>query len=329
MNGHQTVVWDEKMNPPIAHFEVPEIPELSVVMSNVSPSMGPKLYVRDDGTVDWEGALHNKKALAKFGRTLWARINGQTPDDWTTNSPISPYIGTHNATDTFELAVTAEIQDTQAIVNAREVLNKLQMALQNQTKAHRELLHKSIPEGQATANVRLASLDPTTRSKIRLSAESLRAMEQEVAYQSLVYDLERIYTYLAAELGNPTAKGYPPLPDRLNVAEYGLLEKQVESCGQELNQNGLLDADVLAVIAEQMADFKRRLGIDTFIPSITYNEESVRTRISDIMKMAKRGLLFYAKGCQLFWSDIVYCSNLIVRAAQGHTLKPREVRTLR
>ena len=42
---------------------------------------GPQLYVRDDGTVDWEGALQDRAALRKFGGAVWARINGQTPDD--------------------------------------------------------------------------------------------------------------------------------------------------------------------------------------------------------------------------------------------------------
>ena len=46
-----------------------------------SSSAGPKLYVRDDGTVDWEGALQDRAALRKFGGAVWARINGQTPDE--------------------------------------------------------------------------------------------------------------------------------------------------------------------------------------------------------------------------------------------------------
>lgn len=43
-----------------------------------------------------------------------------------------------------------------------------------------------------------------------------------MSFQSLVYDLERIYTYLSAELGNPANKGYIPLQDRLNVAEVSV-----------------------------------------------------------------------------------------------------------
>jgi hypothetical protein len=177
--------------------------------------------------------------------------------------------------------------------------------------------------------VKLASLDPALRNKIRQSAEHLLVMEQQVSYQSLVYELERIYTYLATELGNPSSKGYIPLQDRLNVAEYGLLESQVESCSRELELKGVLDADILAVIAEQMTDFKRRLGIDYYVTGLTYDRETIIRWLNDFLVKAKNGLMFYIKGTRLFFNDIVYCSSLIGRAAQGYTLKPREVRTIR
>jgi hypothetical protein len=186
-----------------------------------------------------------------------------------------------------------------------------------------------IEAGQPVANVKLASLDPVLRNKIRRSAEALLIMEQQVSYQNLVYELERIYTYLAAELGNPANKGYVPLQDRLNVAEYGLLESQVESCSRELNSKGVLDADILAVIAEQMTDFKRRLGIDYYVTGVTFDREAIQRWANDLLVNTKDGIMFYVKGTRLFWNDIVYCTSLILSAAQGYTLKPREVRTLR
>lgn len=191
------------------------------------------------------------------------------------------------------------------------------------------LLFTGIKAGQPVANVKLASLDPVLRNKIRQSAETLLIMEQQVSYQDLVYELERIYTYLATELGNPANKGYIPLQDRLNVAEYGLLESQVESCSRELNTKGVLDADILAVIAEQMIDFKRRLGIDYYVTGLTYDREAIQRWVNDLLVQTKSGILFYVKGCRLFWNDILYCTSLIGRAATGYTLKPREVRTLR
>jgi hypothetical protein len=191
------------------------------------------------------------------------------------------------------------------------------------------LLSTGIRAGQAVANVKLASLDPQLRSEIRQSADSLEEQAQKVSYQTLAYELERIYTYLAAELGNRAHKGYIPLQDRLNVAEYGLLEGQVENCSRDLNAKGVLDADILAVIAEQMIDFKRRLGIDYYVTGLTYDKEAIQTWLNDLLRQTKSGLRFYVKGCRLFWNDLVYCGTLIARAAQGYTLKPREVRTIR
>ena len=190
-------------------------------------------------------------------------------------------------------------------------------------------MNSGISAGQAVANVKLASVDPVLRNDIRRSEEGLRVLEQTISYQNLVYELERIYTYLSTELQNPTTKGYIPLQDRLNVAEYGLLESQVESCSRDLNTKGVLDADIVAVIAEQMIDFKRRLGIDYYVAGLTYDKEAISRWLNDLYQSTKVGLMFYVKGTRLFWNDLVYCFRLIGRAAQGVTLKPREVRTIR
>ena len=103
---------------------------------------GPKLYVRDDGTVDWEGALQDRAALQKFGTAVWARINGREPssavsdngdddgngDDLTSNHHPKPQ------------AVTAKIEDTPQIVEARKTLTALEVELRQLEKAHTKLL---------------------------------------------------------------------------------------------------------------------------------------------------------------------------------------------
>lgn len=183
--------------------------------------------------------------------------------------------------------------------------------------------------GQPVANVNLASLRPQQRSQIRESAEALDMMKQKVAFQNLVYEMERIYAYLCTELGNPASKGYIPLQDRLNVAEFGLLETQIESFHRELDLKGHIDVDILAVVTDSMTDFKRRLGIDYYVTGLSYDPEAIQVWLNDLLRKTKNGLMFYVKGTRLFWSDLVYCSSLIGRAVQGYTLKPREVRNIR
>lgn len=187
----------------------------------------------------------------------------------------------------------------------------------------------ALKAGQAVANINLATLEPSLRSKIRLSSEKLEKKSEELSYQTLIYELERIYTYLSGELGNPDSKGYIPLQDRLNVAEFGLLESQVDGFNRLLEMGENVDTDVLAVVLEQVTDFKRRLGIDYYVTGVTFDRQAIQRWLGDLLKQTKAGLAFYVKGCELFWNDIVFSLTLIGRALQGYTLKPREVRNLR
>ncbi|KAG5177913.1 hypothetical protein JKP88DRAFT_331106 [Tribonema minus] len=45
--------------------------------AKLTPEFG--LFVRDDGTVDWDGAIQSGREVARFGKELWERINGQDP----------------------------------------------------------------------------------------------------------------------------------------------------------------------------------------------------------------------------------------------------------
>jgi hypothetical protein len=177
------------------------------------------------------------------------------------------------------------------------------------------------------ANINLATLDPSLRNKIRSSSDGLEKKSEEISYQAIIYDLERIYTYLSGEISNQ--KGYVPLQDRLNVAEFGLLESQVEGFSRLLQIGEGVDADVLAVVRDQVMDFKRRLGIDYYVTGVTFDQEAIRRWVNDLFQQGKKGVAFYVKGCELFWNDILFSLSLIGRALQGYTLKPREVRNLR
>ena len=176
--------------------------------------------------------------------------------------------------------------------------------------------------GQAVANIQMATIDPGLRNMIKKSADNLEAKKEELSLVMLQYELERIFTYLMGETKNN--KGYIPLQDRLNVAEFGLLESQVEAMSTQEK-----DTDVLQVVSDQVTDLKRRLGIDYYVTGLSFDREAIQRWIMELYVKSKQGLAFYVKGCQLFWNDIVFCSSLVLQALQGYTLKPREVRTLR
>lgn len=121
-------------------------PEDTGAEGGTSASIGPKLYVRDDGTVDWEGALQDRAALSKFGGAVWARINGQTPvepDEGLNNNfgdETTSKEGEHVGSSESKPAVTAKIEDTPAIQEARERLMRLEGELKDMEKAHTALV---------------------------------------------------------------------------------------------------------------------------------------------------------------------------------------------
>lgn len=328
------------------HIVLPELPELRVEIpketDGIDPSSaGPKLYVRDDGTVDWDGALQDQAALRKFGTAVWARINGREPETIADGAKVGEQAATVTPTSSDNKdnkqgqeqggkpAVMARIVETDEIKKARARLMELKTELSQMEADHTAKLNSVMRAGQAVANVNLAVLNPEQRSMILESAESLEKMKEKVSYSAMLYELERVYTYLAGEFGNPAMKGYISLQDRLNVAEFGLLESQVDSFSNQLELDESIDADVLAVVTEQLNDFKRRLGIDYYVTGVTFDREAIQRWIVELYENTKTGLAFYVKGCRLFWNDVVFCLSLINRAAQGYTLKPREVRTIR
>jgi hypothetical protein len=294
-----------------------------------SKTNDPNLYVRDDGTVDWDGALQDQAALRKFGKAVWARINGRDPDLAMEDETDGNGNANHHQSHAPAKVVTAQIEETPQIIKARKRLNELKSQLSKVETEHMALLNSALSAGQAVANIRLASLEPQQRNKIRSSALSIEILKEKVAFQSLIYDLERIYTYLLGELGNTALKGYIPLQDRLNVAEFGLLAGQIDSLSRQLEAEEKVDADVLLVVTDQVTDFKRRLGIDYLVTGFSLDGESIKRWSIDLLDKTKKGLAFYVKGVRLFWNDNVYCLRLINRAVQGYTLEPREVRTLR
>lgn len=282
-----------------------------------------KVYVRDDGTIDWDGALQDRAALKKFGTSVWSRINGMDPENLNEDELAT---GDEHAT---EKKVTVKIVETDAIRKEKALLDDLQEDLKKTQVENTALLNSAVAAGSAVANVNFASLEPSLRAKIRASSGLLEKKKQEVSFQTLKYELERIFTYLDGEMGNTATKGYIPLQDRLNVAEFGLLESQIGSLNNQLGAGDTIDADVLAVMMEQLTDFKRRLGIDYYVTGVTFDVEAIQRYSSDLLEKTKVGYGFYVKGGQLFWDDILYSVRLIGRALQGYTLQPREVRTLR
>lgn len=292
---------------------------------NRRKDLKPKLYVRDDGTVDWDGTLQDQAALRDFGAAVWERINGRSPDQGSDSSNSSSSNSQHHVRAS---PPTVKIKDTLAIQQARQRLEAFKKEAYWAEQRHKALLNEAVVV-RTSSVVSLASLEPAQRQRLKDSANVMDWSQNRIRLQTMAYELERIYSYLLGELKNPALKGYIPLAERLNVAEFGLLAAQVEALLNTLDTEQRVDADVVTIVNEQLNDFKLRLGIDYYVTGLTWDRDKIKQWLNELVDQTKKGLAFYVKGVQLFWNDILYCLRLVNRAAQGYTLKPREVRTIR
>jgi hypothetical protein len=104
----------------------------------------PSLYVREDGTIDWDGALQDREALKKFGSAVWSRINGQDPElssDIENNEEGGSVVQGDDFHSHGKKAVTAKIVETEAIRQKKEYLDELNSALRIMETEHTKLLN--------------------------------------------------------------------------------------------------------------------------------------------------------------------------------------------
>lgn len=98
----------------------------------------PIMYVRADGTIDWDGALQNREALKKFGTSVWARINGQDPE--MVDDEVVDAIEKGKVNED-EGKVTAKVVETDAIRSLKATLDDLEESLKDMETEYNALLN--------------------------------------------------------------------------------------------------------------------------------------------------------------------------------------------
>ncbi|GMH50793.1 hypothetical protein TL16_g00870 [Triparma laevis f. inornata] len=275
--------------------------------------LDPTVYLREDGTVDWDGALQGGEAAKKFGAAVWSRINGRDPNEL-------------EGEEKKEKGAVVKIKETEELKNMREDLDIMSNDIKELDRSYNRLLNSGVDPTSSVGRVELSRLPLDKRNEILKFGEKLKIEKDKLSVKKINYELERIYVYLNSEV-EASVTGVIPLNDRLAVAEFGLLESQM------ININSvdvdILDADVLKVVVDQVVDFKRRLGIDYYVQGINFNVDTIKVWFNEVVETGRDGLFFYWKGVKLLVSDLRYSFNLITKAVTGVVLKPREVRTLR
>ena len=235
-----------------------------------------RVIVREDGTVDWDGAKSTGKEVARFGTELWERLNGKDESE-----------GLPSVSEMFN-PVQAKTPDTEEVLRLRGIVAQAQAALEKVLRS-RDALRASLRACRKEGlEVKAGDVQSLRRLDTRVSE-----LEKRLRIYSLDLDIERVCVYLQNELES----SLEPLDQKVFVAEAALLDKQLSSIisGLALEDDlssasasasgsgsgaadeeaeddrqpssfaelSLVDSDELGLIAAGVSDLKSRLGLDT------------------------------------------------------------------
>lgn len=173
-----------------------------------------KLVVREDGTVDWDGALASSKEVARFGSELWERINGKDEGLPT----ISELFGQMQS----KLIETEEISRLREIATiTQEELNEIKFECYQLKVKLRELRKNGEP------------IDSSDIQRLQKLEFQYKEIEKRVRLVTLNLDIERICVYLEQEIDS-SSNTYDL---RSLIAEVALIDKQLTNilAGLRLN----------------------------------------------------------------------------------------------
>ena len=204
-----------------------------------------KLIVREDGSVDWEGASAAGQEVAKFGTELWERLNGKEETEGFPS--FSEILGQVQAKE----LVTEEITRlSKAVLAAKDAVNEM-IKSRDQLKIK---LRQERKDGNSISGEDVQSLKGVD---VRV-----KELEKRLRLFTLDLDIERICVYLQQELES----SIEPSDQRVFVAEVGLIEKQLQvllsglkleadSSRFDLDLVSLVDDDELTLLFRTVSAF--------------------------------------------------------------------------
>lgn len=290
------------------------------------------LFLRDDGTVDWDGAIQSGREVARFGQELWDRINGQNPHD-------EGGVGGHGGADKTPRDLPEDSEQMLLLSSAGAALS-----------AQVDQLQKDVDALKADARAKektWTGLDRrNAQREIRANEKPLANARRQMRLHSIDVDMERVCYIIEQDIRESTKSASSE--NRLLVAEFGLLDAQLANLkrivlemtkveeGARLHGEAAVDIDDLALdedelelVSREVVDLKNRLGMDLENPAFTVDPEKVTRYVKETYEKIRSGVDFYWTGTKVLGNDVGYALSLVIKAAQGSILKPREVRTIR
>lgn len=280
-----------------------------------------RILVREDGSVDWEGAKASGKEVAKFGTELWERLNGkEEAGELPSLSEIFIQVQAEEPkTKEIERLATIVEQTKNDVKQAVDSFNALQFSLRQRRNGG-------------------AAIDEAELLTLRQYDNRVKELEKRLTIFTMNLDMEKICVYIQLEV---EAAIEPTQDQKMFIAQIALIDKQITSlisglASVDLSLDeteiaklvSLVDDDELSLICKELSDVKSRLGLDTRrVPDMDWGSIGVYTK--ETISKIKLGLSFFGEGTKLLVADIQYAWLLTLKAAQGYTLKPREVNSIR
>jgi hypothetical protein len=200
-----------------------------------SSAKGLPILVREDGTVDWDGAWQSRKEVAKFGAELWERVNGK--DEGIPS--LSELLG----------QIQAPELETLSIIALKEKLERVKSVL-GDVLMNRNLLKENIRQSRKQNKpVDEGDVEVLFRLDLRV-----RELEKLSSMLSLDLNIERICVYLEQEIES----SIDPNEQRQFVAEVALIDRQFSGLFANLQIGSIGEVSSLA---------------DVCLDSITMTEE--------------------------------------------------------
>ncbi|KAG2485057.1 hypothetical protein HYH03_016155 [Edaphochlamys debaryana] len=287
-----------------------------------------------------------------FLRGFWVRLNGGSP------------AGMAAARAGLDLPLpVGSTQRSELVLSQLSLeLEGLEKKLQEASKNRENKLRKAGLQDRVQMAIQLKGLDAEVLAiSSRLAVRTLQ-LELEHVYDSL--EAEALDFFSGVRPGGLLARDGSTAELSLLVAEFTLLEEQlallaaaVEGAGAgaaigagsgggmlvaaspagaraaaEAAAAGMMLSDeLLGRLAVDIPDMRSRVGVadQTVFGGQGFSITKARLQLKESMETVKEAINFLARGFKLLGSDMGGSTKMIVKAALGNSLKPREVSALR
>ena len=123
--------------------------------TEISDVLDPTVYLRSDGTVDWDGALEAREAAKKFGVAVWSRINGRDPNE---PDGADPRDGTGQGGAVEKKAVVARVKETKELAAMRQGLERGEVEVAELEKEYNSVLNRGVDPTSSVGRVDMSRL---------------------------------------------------------------------------------------------------------------------------------------------------------------------------